>query len=197
MARPIENLTPKARKTRADILFAAREIIGESGVDGLNVLNVCEGARVGRTSFYNYFEDVSHLVSTIASETALGIKSKFDAFQAHEPRGLARLKACLEMVLHLGADDAETALLLTALARYDPAVRTILHSEISTEIASMGEQFSTKRELLTSYLTSTVLVTVRDIAKGRIERDHIKPIVSFMLAGFEPPGRDDTVIAAP
>ena len=85
-----EDLTPKARRTRLALLEAARVELGNRGVAGVTVMAVCERAGIGRTSFYNYFEDTGALVSTVAEEAAKDVKERFDALHSGVPRGRKR-----------------------------------------------------------------------------------------------------------
>ena len=114
------DLTPKARRTRSALLSAARAEIGRSGVPGVTVMAVCARAEVGRTSFYNYFEDVEALVSAVAIEVAEEIKERFDRLHQDMPRGRARLEACLGMILETAVSDSETTRLLVSLSGVIP-----------------------------------------------------------------------------
>lgn len=182
MTNPLENLTPKARRTRAQLIAAARSIIGRKGVGELSVAEVCDTARVGRTSFYNYFEDVWDLVGAVVLEAAQAIKSQFDDMHEDEPRGLARLEACLEMLLAVGVEEPETALLLTSLSQHDRTIRSILSNEIASELDAAGIGDVTARRAITDYLTTTLLALVRDIALDRISDANAKSFVSMMMA---------------
>lgn len=182
MANPLENLTPKARRTRAQLITAARGIIGRKGVGELSVAELCDTAKVGRTSFYNYFEDVSVLVGAVALEAAQAIKSQFDNMHKDEPRGLARLEACLEMLLAVGVEEPETALLLTSLSQHDRTIRSILRDEIATELGAAGIDDVAVRRAITDYLTTALLALVRDIALERISDTNAKDFVSMMMA---------------
>lgn len=186
MARPIENLTPKARKTRADILFAARNIIGRNGIEGVNVMTVCEVAHVGRTSFYNYFTDTDELISAVAIEAANRIKAHFDTLHQDEPRGMSRLRACLEMILHIGTEDPETALLLTSLTRGDRAIRHLLHAEIRAELASEGALQRADLKTTADFLSLSVLAVLREIAEGGLQKGQVNRLVELMLTACTP-----------
>ena len=74
----LDNLTPKARRTRAALIKAAKSLIGREGTAGVNVMTACAEANVGRTSFYNYFEDIDVLIAAVAFEAAADIKARFD-----------------------------------------------------------------------------------------------------------------------
>lgn len=68
-------LTPKAKHIHAALFCAARQMLGQKGKQGVTVMNVCEHAGVGRTSFYNYFQDVDDLITSIAEETGRAVKA--------------------------------------------------------------------------------------------------------------------------
>ncbi|WP_171052693.1 TetR/AcrR family transcriptional regulator [Ruegeria sediminis] len=183
MAKPVENLTPKARRTRSDLLNAAREVIGHKGVGGVTVMDVCDVAGVGRTSFYNYFDGTDDLVAAVAAEVALDIKTRFDTLHAGEPRGLARLERCLNMLLDFAAEDPKTTLLLTSLAASDRPIRDLLHHEIQSELRGAG---LAQDAPAAGFLTTALLALCRDLAQNRVERDAIRAYVSMLMATCAP-----------
>ena len=164
------------------LIAAAQGIIGRKGVGWLSVAELCNTAQVGRTSFYNYFEDVSDLVGAVALEAAQAIKARFDDLHEDEPRGLARLEACLEMLLAVGVEEPETALLLTSLAQDDQTIRGILHNEIALELDAAGIDDVAVGRAITDYLTTTLLALVRDIALKRTSEANARHFVSMMIA---------------
>ena len=184
--KPASSLTPKARRTRAALVNAARNILGTKGVSGLTVMAVCDAADVGRTSFYNYFPDVDSLVESVGTTTAEGIKTDFDDLHAEMPRGLDRLRRCLTMVLRIAADDPETALLLTSLAMDSPTISDLLRHEIKQELMGAVKSGSlnlnrTRAEHLAHHLTLTTLATCREIARGTLSGTQIDEHVGFMM----------------
>lgn len=65
-------VTPKGRKTRANILDAARRVIAKSGYVGMRVGDVATEAGLSLGAFYRYFENkddmFSHLIADIHDE---------------------------------------------------------------------------------------------------------------------------------
>lgn len=167
------NLTPKARRTRASLLEAGQRLMGRHGTAGVNVMAVCAEAVVGRTSFYNYFNDVDELLEAVAMEAAAGIRAKFDHLHADQPRGRVRLKACLRMILCLAVEDAETALLLTALAEAIPDVRGLVCAEIHAELSAIGDPKIEDVEGLSSFLSITILALARQFAEGQLDKETV------------------------
>ncbi len=186
MVKPIDDLTPKARRTRASLVSAARLIIGKNGVAGLNVMDVCDAAGVGRTSFYNYFDGANSLVETVASSAAEEVRENFNAQHEDVPRGLGRLKRCLEMILRIATDDRETALLLTSLADNSPTILNLLREEILNELVGAGlgrrgAQLHISIDALATHLAISELAICRKIALNEIPQDQIDSHVDFML----------------
>lgn len=192
MAKPIDDLTPKARRTRASLVAAARSIIGKNGVAGLNVMDVCDAAGVGRTSFYNYFDGANSLVETVASSAAEEVRKNFNAQHEDVPRGLKRLERCLDMILRIATDDPETALLLTSLADNSPAIPKLLREEILNELegaglGGRGDQPHISIDALATHLAVSELGICRKIALGEIAKDQIAAHVGFMLKACQSP----------
>ena len=183
MAKHVDTLTAKARRTRSDIIRAARGIVGHKGVTGVNVMEVCAVADVGRTSFYNYFDDIDDLVEAVATDAAKAIKAQFDALHSEQPRGLARLEKCLQMLLVTAVEDPETVLLLTSLAADDWPIRDMLHHEIVEELKATGSTNTATLEAQADVLTSSALALSRDIASARVPAgDAIPTYVTMLLA---------------
>ncbi|MFK8035777.1 MAG: TetR/AcrR family transcriptional regulator [Hyphomicrobiales bacterium] len=187
MAKPASDLTPKARRTRASLIEAARVVIGQEGVSGVTVMEVCDRAMVGRTSFYNYFEDADQLIWSVVEETSQSLKNQFDALHEGQSRGLARLERCLEMILNLAVDDRETAMLITSLSQNTHTKPKLLNQEIEKELAGAnrtGELSLTdeKRESLTQFLAITTMAICRELALGSLGKDQITPQVGIMIS---------------
>lgn len=176
-----EDLTPKARRTRLALLEAARVELGNRGVAGVTVMAVCERAGIGRTSFYNYFEDTGALVSTVAEEAAKDVKERFDALHSGVPRGRKRLEACLRMILDTAANDSEAILLVTSLANSAPKIMELLRAEISAELAAFARVPAKDQPVLVDHLTQTVLALAHQMAIGNLAKESVDCHVEFMM----------------
>lgn len=187
MAKPESDLTPKARRTRASLIKAARVVIGRGGVTGVTVMEVCDIAKVGRTSFYNYFEGADQLIASVIQETAQSLKDQFDALHEGQPRGLDRLESCLDMILRLAVDDRETAMLVTSLAQNAHTKPELLHQEIEQELMGANRTGALsltvkKRESLTQFLTITTMALCRELALGNLGKDQIASQIAIMIS---------------
>ena len=174
------DLTPKARRTRASLLEAGRRLTGRNGVAGVTVLAVCAEADVGRTSFYNYFEDVEGLVAAVAFEAAAEIKAKFDLLHSDQPRGRERLKACLKMILKLAVDDPDAVLLLTSLTRSTPGVGDLIVSEIRAELSAVPDPPNGDAAALSDFLAITTLAFAREFAEGKLAADTVDVHLDYL-----------------
>lgn len=181
MNTEVEDLTPKARRTRSTLLAAARIELGHRGVVGANVMAVCERAGIGRTSFYNYFEDADALVSVVARETMLELKERFDHLHQDLPRGRDRLKACLRMILELAVEDPETILLLESLSASVPEIIELLEAEIAEELSAFTNSREEDLTVLGQFLALTILAVARQLAKCRLPKHDIDQHVEFMM----------------
>ncbi|MEZ4707807.1 MAG: TetR/AcrR family transcriptional regulator [Caldilineaceae bacterium] len=166
--------TPKAKRTRASILVAARYLVGTEGINGVTVMAVCQRAGIGRTSFYNYFADVPALLRAIVDETARAVQAQFEALHGEHSRGLARLERCLQMVLQLATSDPELGLVLTILADHYPETTDLLREQIHLELSAareMGDLLCPQEACAApaDFLTTTTLAVARDLAAGRLD----------------------------
>lgn len=185
MAKPVDNLTAKARRTRQNIVLAARDVLGRRGVAGVNVMEVCAAAKVGRTSFYNYFDDIDAVIAAIATDAAITMKEQFDGLHTGEPRGLFRLEKCLHMLLVTAKKDPSLVLLLTSLAVNEGSIRDLLSEEIRQELKGAGLDTGDEADLKAEFLTSVVLTLSRDIALGRATTASIPAYVTMMMASTD------------
>lgn len=177
----LDNLTPKARRTRAALIDAARSLIGREGTTGVNVMTVCAEASVGRTSFYNYFEDIDVLIAAVALEAAADIKARFDQMHQEQPRGRERLRNCLGMILTLAKIDPEAVLLLTSLAHTTPEISAMIEAEIVTELRAETPANGRGAEPLARFLTVATLALARHMATGDIPKDSIEQNLAFLM----------------
>lgn len=181
MVHPSDQLTPKAQRTRAALLSAAATTIGRQGVAAINVMSVCDEAGVGRTSFYNYFPDVATLTGEVAAIAAGDIKQRFDRLHVATPRGSVRLRACFDMILQLALDEAETVLLLTALADATPEVLALLEAEIIAELSAESAATPNQLEALARFLALATIGLARDLAAGKIGPGQKGLHVNFLM----------------
>ncbi len=183
----LDNLTPKARRTRAALIDAARSLIGREGTTGVNVMTVCAEANVGRTSFYNYFEDIDVLIAAVALEAAADIKARFDQMHREQPRGRERLRNCLDMMLSLAGTDHDTVLLLTSLAHTTPEISAMIETEIAAELMAETPANGHGTEPLARFLTVTTLALARHMATETIPKEDVDQYLAFLLRACDEP----------
>jgi len=185
-------LTRKALQTRRAIINAARRLIGIDGVDGVTIVSVCDAANVGRTSFYNYFEDTRSLLETLASDVSLEVQAEFEAMHGGLERGLERLERCLLMLFQKASSDPELGLLITALAQRYPAFLQILEEQISNELEAAFENRELdlpelEREAGLDFLVIAVLAVMRKFALGQIDPSSADVYVRFIMRAIKRP----------
>jgi AcrR family transcriptional regulator len=185
-------LTVKSKRTRQSLLDAAVQVAGEKGIAAVTVKEICDVAGVGRTSFYNYFDDVTALLTAVAIQASDRVKSAFDTLHEDAPRGLARLRACLCMILDLSVENRALALLLTSLARSGPDVIDRLKAEIENELAAIDLQedlnvANAEQDNLATILALSTLALLRDLAEKRRDPETSKTLVDILLRGCHKP----------
>lgn len=172
-----EPLTPKARRTRAALLEATRKIVGEEGVAAVSVQEICARAGVGRTSYYNYFDDAPAAIAEVAHQAGQEIRAAFEDLHGAQPRGLDRLTTCLAMILTIARNDPPRALLLTALAQSDDTLPDLLTSEITEELTGAGQSPGQ----IAPFMATATLALTRRIAEGKLAAD-IPALTSLLMA---------------
>lgn len=178
-------LSPKARRTRAELVTAARALLGERGFDGLSVQQLCARAGIGRTSFYTYFDDLGAVTDLLLAQVIAQITERFDASHVDLPRGMARLKTCLTMICDLSLSDSATVLLITSLAQQKPEIGRLIDAEIRAEL--LGAGFAPEAaEHLSQLLALSTLSLARAMALGQIPPTRKDAVIGFLLRACQP-----------
>lgn len=183
----MDRLTVKGELTRQALLDAASLIAGRDGVPAVNVMNVCKQAGVGRTSFYNYFDDVHQLISEIARQVSADVQMQFETFHGEMPRGIERLHACLKFVLEFGYQQGDQAKLVTSLSMANPKPGDLVRQRIVLELegaVSAGEIPMPSAGIISSanFLTTILLVLMREFASGERNATDIATYCHYMIA---------------
>ena len=144
-------------------------------------MGVCESAGVGRTSFYNYFEDTEALVSVVAQEAARDIKERFDFLHKNVPRGRDRLKACLGMILKTATDEPQVIRVAASLSTSVPEIMKPLQTEILAELSVFTVSPEEDQLVLGQYLARTVLALAHQLALGNLPKHDIDRHVEYMM----------------
>jgi len=182
-----KELTPKAKRTRAAILTATREIIGESSVSAVNIASICTQANVGRTSFYTYFADSDAVIGEVAQIAGQEVTARFEVLHCNEPRGLKRLKACIRTILLIPVEDRQSALLLASLAQHTPDLSRLLCHEIAEELNGARETqdhslTETECQIRAQFLSVALLAVVRDLARGALPSNQVEDYIGPLMA---------------
>jgi len=142
---------------------------------------ICARAGVGRTSFYNYFDDATVLVAEIANHAGQEIRSAFDLLHDAQPRGHDRLSDCLAMILTIARDDPAHAQVLTALAQAERTLPDLMLSEITAELSGAGlpDAFIATAA---PFVTTATLALTQSIAVGQLPAVDIPAYTRMLLA---------------
>ncbi len=113
-------LTPKGRRTRARIVDAAIDLLGEMGYEGASMRAIARRAGVSVGNAYYYFPSKAHLVQAFYDRTRTDLAEAAGPILTRERSLEARLRGVLEAWIELidPYHDAAAALFRTAA---DPA----------------------------------------------------------------------------
>ncbi len=101
----------RVQKSRAAILGAFFELLGEKGLNKITVAELCRRANVGRGTFYLHYTDVYDLYDKVEGELYAGLYQLFeDAFPSTDRQNSKRLAEGLTGYIE---QHKETFLLLT------------------------------------------------------------------------------------
>jgi AcrR family transcriptional regulator len=167
--RQTPKLGGKRERTRAKILEAAFELIGNEKGLTVRIEEVCAAAEISRGTFYNYFTSLEQLFEILAIELShdlnRALASTFDETQSHADGS----NAAVQHYLNYARRDPAWAWAMVHLSAFGPAFggeawdacyraidKGIEAGEFDVPNATVG------RDLM----TGTVLATVRTTLRG-------------------------------
>lgn len=118
--------TPKAERTRGDLLAAARKVFAEKGYEGASVGDVAAAAGYTKGAVYANFGSKEELFLELARELTAQDAALADSREPVDPRELFAVRP---------ADDEATQQMLLALELYVYAIR---HPEARDELARVN-----------------------------------------------------------
>ena len=98
-AAAVERGARRRHQTRRALLDAARQVIGERGVDATTIGEITERADVAFGSFYNHFESKDALVDDLIAEAVVAHRDYVDAVNLRfaQPAEMDRMFARLDL----------------------------------------------------------------------------------------------------
>jgi AcrR family transcriptional regulator len=132
---------------RREILDAAAQLLQTRSSRDLKIGELMERTNIGRSAFYAYFNDISHLVEELVDEIENEVVASIQSWGEETPDPRTSLRTVLSSIVNLwilkgpmlsglidaaaGDQRVQTAL-DRVLAHYDDAVATILQREMAT-----------------------------------------------------------------
>lgn len=116
--------TRRGVRTRERLKSAAREVLSESGYQGLRVADIIERAEIANGTFYRYFRDKDELVLELLRDLldVLVERSK-DPGDARDPRASVRIATQNYFTVY--RENASLFAILAEVAQYSPEVEQI------------------------------------------------------------------------
>jgi AcrR family transcriptional regulator len=182
--------------TRGALLDAAWRVIAEAGTADVPLGEIALGAGVGRTTFYDYFEDRDDVIASLVEEKLPDvIKQLIEAVPADigSAERLARL--VIATVEFVATDPVFGVILHREAGRMGPDAQTRIrrsHSELATEMASIygkGVSEGVFRPM-PEYLAGRLIQdTIMSAARALIEdqtrlKEVARGVEDFLLGGL-------------
>jgi AcrR family transcriptional regulator len=127
---------PRAERTRAALIAAARRLYSEHPVDAVTVDDIVQAAEVGKGSFYNHFPDREALVRAISADG----RARIERAVAHSNAGIEdparRLVRAVCTYLRCALDDPEGAGVLVRIHSGHTSLTAPLNRGLVADIAS-------------------------------------------------------------
>ena len=126
---------PRAERTRAALLNAARRLFSERAVDAVTVDDMVQAAGVGKGSFYNHFDGRDALVRALSAEIRLGIEAAVARTNAAETDPGRRMIRAVCTYLRYAIDDPERTRLFVRIHTGHTAFDSPLNQGLQDDIA--------------------------------------------------------------
>jgi len=189
-ATELSRTARRQAKTRADLIRAARDIIGERGLDGLRVSDVTERADVAFGTFYNQFKTKDDIVEAVVAETIVGLAASIEESPAFADPAEA-LVASTRAIVRVAYDDPSLARLLVNLeqaeARFERTIRPQAGALLERGVAEGVFTIDDLETTLTMSIAGA-FETIRGILSGRLGQRADLTCAEMLLrmAGVEP-----------
>ena len=164
-----ENIEAHKAQTRREILAATRELLEEIGSADISLGEVAHGAKIGRTTLYEYFRDKEDLIASLVEEQLPEVVDDVIA-GLHDVSGSERL--------------AEVARATVEFVVRDPVLGLILHRELPRLSAETQERIRAAH----SELAADMVAAYREA----VERGELRPMPPDIAARF----MQDTIMSA-
>jgi len=126
---------PRAERTRAALLGAARRLFAERAVDAVTVDDMVQAAGVGKGSFYNHFDGREALVSALSDEIRGGIEAAVARVNAAETDPGRRMIRAVCTYLRYAIDEPERTRLFVRIHSGHTALDSPLNRGLQYDIA--------------------------------------------------------------
>jgi AcrR family transcriptional regulator len=127
---------PRAERTRAALIAAARRLYSERPVDAVTVDDIVQAAEVGKGSFYNHFTDREALVRAISADMRARIERAVGASNAGVDDPARRMARAVCTYLRWALDDPEGAGVLVRIHSGHTSLTAPLNRGLVDDIAA-------------------------------------------------------------
>lgn len=126
---------PRAERTRAALLGAARRLFAERAIDAVTVDDMVQAAGVGKGSFYNHFDGRDALVKALSGEIRVGIEAAVARTNTAETDPGRRMIRAVCTYLRYAIDEPERTRLFVRIHSGHTAFDSPLNRGLQDDIA--------------------------------------------------------------
>ena len=131
--------TKKGYLARKNILLATATLLGEQGIEGLNISAICQQAQMPRTSFYNYFSNLDEVLEALVLDITTSFEKEFEVLHDYPERGAKRLATCIYHLYKRAANEPDWGKLASQLLKVTHEVEHQFKNRAREEvIAAIG-----------------------------------------------------------
>ncbi len=188
----------RRERTRRALLDAAREVVGEKGIDATTIGEIAERADVGFGSFYNHFGTKDDLVDALLEDAVVGHREVIDASNLAFSRPAELLANATYLTVHQAAVDPLWGWIVLRLGtgRLDLVAPLMvgLERDVREGIAA-GDFGEASPELLMAVVAGSVLAAMGGRLTGTLVAQDEWPFVESVLrqVGLTPHAARSTV----
>jgi AcrR family transcriptional regulator len=157
-----QSQTEHKESTRRGLLAVAADVFADLGFGATSPADIAAAAHIGRTTFYEYFEDTEDLLAALVEER---LPQVFDEIIGAIPRELGIREQLSELVVRMVEFAATDHVLGLQLHQGLPALSGTTQRRIAAAHASLADEFAR-------------------IFREGVEADELRPMPGDLAGGF-------------
>ena len=170
--------------TRAALLNAAFDILGEGHGRTLRIEEVCERAAVVRTTFYNHFDSVEQVLSALAEPLSHEFNVAVHARTRQLPSMVEQVAMGIRLYMHRAAENPKWGWAMVNISAIEPVMGRETNSILVQDLArgmKLGDFKIESLQLATDLVSGISFAGMISILTGKTPKDYPEQITAKVM----------------